>query len=148
MEDIDKAVSLLRQRLGPSLREVAEFRGETTVVLEGEAVVQACRALRPGGVFVATCPAGLWDNLSGRLKLHQDEFHATEFDRRRFEEVAQAGGLTPLRYQRFMFAPVGFLPYLRIPVPPGLAGACDACVRALRVFDFGFVNQLFVARRP
>ncbi|HOO18212.1 MAG TPA: class I SAM-dependent methyltransferase [Phycisphaerae bacterium] len=113
-----------------------------------ELIAQAHRALRPGGVFVATCPAGHWDRLSGRLRLHQDEHHETEFDRHRFAAVAEAGGLVPLRYERFMFAPLGFLPYLRIPVPVGLAEACDGCVRFLRVFEFTFVNQLFVARRP
>jgi SAM-dependent methyltransferase len=108
---------------------------------------QARRALRPGGVLVASCPSGRWDNISGSLKLHEDEYHAGDFDQRRFETLAREGGLESLRYQRFMFAPVGFLPYVRIPVSPGLACSFDAFVRALRIFSFAFVNQLFVARR-
>lgn len=109
---------------------------------------QARRALRPGGLLVASCPSGLWDNISGSLKLHEDEYHAGDFDRRRFETLAREAGLESLRYQRFMFAPVGFLPYLKIPISPGFACRMDAVVRAVRIFSFAFVNQLFVARRP
>ena len=108
---------------------------------------QARRALRPGGLFVASCPSRLWDSISGGLKLHEDEYHEGSFDQRRFEALAREAGLQSLRYQRFMFAPVGFLPYLKIPVSPGFACRFDALVRAMRVFGFMFVNQLFVARR-
>jgi len=47
-----------------------------------------------------------------------------------------------------MFAPVAFLPYLRIPVAPEAALKIDDLVTRFWLFDWLFVNQLFVARRP
>jgi SAM-dependent methyltransferase len=108
---------------------------------------QAHRALRPGGILVATCPAHVWDSISGKLGLLQDEYHEGHFDRARFEACAREAGLAPLVYQRFMFAPAAFLPYLRLPFPPALAGRLDTGIRAIRVLNMLFVNQLFVARR-
>lgn len=109
---------------------------------------QARRALRPGGLFVASCPVEFWDELSGSVGLHPDEHHELAFDRALFERLAREAGLEPVEYRRFMNAPIGFLPYLRIPVSPALAAQVDDALRACRIFDALFVNQLFVARRP
>ena len=109
---------------------------------------EAHRALHPGGLFVATAPSGFWDDLSGFLRLHPEEHHESAIDRSAFEALAEAHGLEPLRYERFMNAPLAFLPYLRVPVSARFAASVDAAVRRLRVFDFCFVNQLFVARKP
>jgi SAM-dependent methyltransferase len=109
--------------------------------------VEAHRALKPGGIFVATCPSGTWDHISGLLRLHPDEHHEKEFDRALFETLAGAAQLRPLEYRRFMFAPVAFLPYLRVPVSPRLQRSVDAAIGALRFLNFGFVNQLFVAQK-
>lgn len=105
-------------------------------------------ALKPGGVFVATCPYPLWDVISGTLRLHKDEHHAKNYTRARFEEFANAGGLTPLRYQRFMLAPVGFLPYLRIVPPISTALAIDAVIAPIPLLNLTMVNQVFAARKP
>ncbi|CAG1004285.1 Ubiquinone biosynthesis O-methyltransferase [Phycisphaerales bacterium] len=105
-------------------------------------------ALRPGGVFVATCPYPVWDQISGALRLHKDEHHAGAFNKSRFEAFAAAGGLEPLKYQRFMLAPVGFLPYLRIPLSPALSLAADRILAPIPVVNLAMVNQVFVARRP
>ncbi len=109
---------------------------------------QASRALRPGGIVVASCPAGTWDTISGALRLHKDEHHEDQIGRESFASLAGAAGLTPVHYRRFMFAPVGFLPYLRVPVSPRFADAIDRVLRPLVVFNPFFVNQLFVARKP
>ena len=109
---------------------------------------QAARALRPGGIVVASCPAGTWDAISGALRLHKDEHHEDQIGREAFASFAAAAGLTTVRYCRFMFAPVGFLPYLRVPVSPRFADAVDRALRPLVVFNPCFVNQLFVARKP
>ena len=82
------------------------------------------------------------------MHLHAEEHHEQAFTRRAFERLAVAAGLEPVIYRRFMCAPIAFLPYLRIPVSPAFALRIDAFLRALRVFEFGFVNQLFVARKP
>lgn len=111
-------------------------------------LAEAHRALRPGGLFVATAPSGFWDALSGFFRLHPDEHHETAITRAVFEALAQATGLEPVLYQRFMNAPLAFLPYLRVPVSARFALRVDAGLRRLRLFDFCFVNQLFVARKP
>jgi NADH-quinone oxidoreductase subunit C len=46
METIDTAVQRLRSELGESVLSVDSFRGETTVSLKGEAVVNAARILK------------------------------------------------------------------------------------------------------
>ncbi len=46
MGKLDEALSVLRATLGEGVREVSEFRGETTVEIDAARVVLACRALR------------------------------------------------------------------------------------------------------
>ncbi|MEM6454936.1 MAG: class I SAM-dependent methyltransferase [Acidobacteriota bacterium] len=107
---------------------------------------QARRALRPGGLLVASCPAPHWDRISGRLGLHRDAYHAGDVDGRRFRQLAREAGLTVLETVPFMWAPVGFLPYLGVAVSPRFAASVDALVRLPHVLDATFVNQRFVAR--
>lgn len=108
---------------------------------------RAYEALKPGGVFVATCPSGMWDRTSGSLGLHKDEHHTGAFDRRRFEQVARAAGLEPKLYRRFMLAPVGVLPYLNIPIGAGTALAIDSLLWRIPIVNLAMVNQVFVAVR-
>lgn len=106
---------------------------------------RAFEALRPGGVFVATCPSGVWDGISGKLGLHKDEHHTGAFSRAKFEEVARAGGLQPRLYRRFMLAPIGVLPYLGIRVSPAFALAIDSAISWIPIVNLAMVNQVFVA---
>jgi NADH-quinone oxidoreductase subunit C len=46
MSVIERAVGRLKENLGEDVHEVREFRGQTTVVLKGEALVEACTMLR------------------------------------------------------------------------------------------------------
>jgi SAM-dependent methyltransferase len=112
------------------------------------AMSEACRALRPGGVFVATCPNPVWDSVSTRLGLLQGECHETPFNRQRLIEVVRKAGLQVSYFEVFMWAPVGFLPYLKIPVPARLSLQVDRVVAASRLLNWSFVNQCVVARKP
>jgi SAM-dependent methyltransferase len=112
------------------------------------AVREAARVLRPGGLFVATCPEPRWDAVATRLGLLEDGQHEADLGRRQLEELVGEAGLELVSYRRFMFAPVGALPYLRAPVSPAASWAIDRAVGALRVLDWAFVNQRVVARRP
>lgn len=112
------------------------------------AVREAARVLRPGGIFVATCPSPRWDDLAIKLGIQQEESHEVKLDRTGMIELAENAGLEVLAFERFMLAPIGFLPYLRIPVSVGTALAIDRAVRRLRVLGFLFVNQVLIARKP
>ena len=65
-----------------------------------------------------------------------------------FRSFAEEGGLTPVRYLRFMNVFTGFLPYLRLPMSPSFGAFLDALIRPIPLSRFAFVNQLFVARNP
>ncbi|MCP4003424.1 MAG: class I SAM-dependent methyltransferase [bacterium] len=113
-----------------------------------DAVREAARMLRPGGLFVATCPNPQWDRIAERIGLLSDDSHESDIDRSVLLELVRGAGLEFVRFERFMCAPVGFLPYLKIPIPAEAALRIDDVLRKLRVFDWLFVNQALVARKP
>lgn len=112
------------------------------------AVFEASAVLRPGGIFVATAPQPFWDHVSTKLGLLDGTAHLCSMSKKRMIGVVEDAGLRLLSYQPFMWAPVGVLPYLRIRVPPGLSLWLDRGVQALRLLNWGFVNQCVVARKP
>ena len=111
------------------------------------AVGEAARVLRPGGLFIATCPEPRWDTLATRFRLLEGGQHEADLDRKSLCRLVVEAGLDLLMYRRFMWAPVAVLPYLHVPVSPGLSLKLDAKIRRLRVFEWLFVNQCVVARR-
>ncbi len=113
-----------------------------------EMAVRVREYLKPGGIFIATCPSPFWDKVSGAVGLHKDEHHTMEFNKQAFTKLALKAGLEPLEYRPFMFAPVGFLPYLKISVPPRLAMRIDALIAPIPILNLMMVNQVFAARRP
>jgi len=112
------------------------------------ALRQALRALKPGGVLVATCPNPLWDHVAGALKMVAEEHHEQELDGKAMQRIAREAGFVDVEFRRFMWAPIGVLPYLKVPVDPALSLKIDRAVARLRAFDFGFVNQCIVAQKP
>lgn len=104
-------------------------------------------ALKPAGLIVATCPSPFWDKISGKLKLHEDEFHAFDFNRDAFFSLATKSGFEALEYRKFMSAPVGFAPYLKIPMSPRFSHLCDRIIGSFFIFNWTFVNQIFVAQK-
>jgi hypothetical protein len=104
--------------------------------------------LRPGGVLVATCPNPIWDDIAGRLRLVADEHHAQSLRGEDMVRLAEAAGFERTEHRPFMFAPVGLLPYLRVPLSPRAALRIDDALRRIRLMRFGFVNQLLIAQRP
>jgi SAM-dependent methyltransferase len=114
----------------------------------GAALGEALRVLEPGGVLVATCPNPLWDRIAGRLGMVADEHHERDMDERALRGLVADAGFIDVEFRRFMWAPVGFLPYLSVPVDAGLSLRIDRAVSRLRALDFGFVNQCVVAQKP
>ena len=109
---------------------------------------QAYKALEPSGLFVASCPNPFWDKLSGLVGLHKEEFHNTDFRWNLFCELSEKNGFEPIKFKPFMFVPYAFLPYLKLPVSVQFAGILDSIILNLKLFNFTFVNQLFIARKP
>lgn len=112
------------------------------------AVREAARMLEPGGLFIATCPEPRWDRIATRTGLLQGGQHEADLGRSELVRLADDAGLELLSYRRFMFAPTGLLPYLRLPLSPAVAWGIDRAVGALGLFGWSFVNQRLVARRP
>ncbi|MDP6631857.1 MAG: methyltransferase domain-containing protein [Kiritimatiellia bacterium] len=112
------------------------------------AMAAAVKKLRPGGIFVATCPNPFWDDLSTRLGLLRGECHESHIGRAEMTTLAEKSGLEVVTFEPFMWAPVGFLPYIAVPVSPRFALSIDRSVRSLRILNWGFVNQCLIARRP
>lgn len=46
MKKVKKAVTLLRKQLGDGVLSVEEFRGQSTIVLKRDVIIQACQILR------------------------------------------------------------------------------------------------------
>jgi 2-polyprenyl-3-methyl-5-hydroxy-6-metoxy-1,4-benzoquinol methylase len=113
-----------------------------------EAVREAASVLRPGGIFVATSPHPFWDKVSTRLGLLKDHQHEIEMSNERFMSFAKDAGLEILTYERFMWAPLSVLPYLKIKISPLFSLKFDRWLAKLIIFNWLFVNQLIVARKP
>lgn len=111
------------------------------------AVREAVRVLRPGGLFVATCPNPFWDAAAQKLGLLRGIHHEADMDKRRLLGVVRAAGLEPAAFRRFMWAPVAVLPYLRVPVPPALSLRIDRAVESVKAFNWTFVNQCVVGQK-
>lgn len=113
-----------------------------------EAVKEATTVLRPGGLFIATCPNPFWDNVSTWLGLLPDKQHAVDMNKVKLIEMVKKAGLKVITYKRFMWAPFSVLPYLKINISPSLSLKLDRIVRALKIFNMFFVNQIIIARKP
>ncbi len=112
------------------------------------ALREAWRALRPGGVLVATAPNPLWDDIAGKLGMVAAEHHEQELDEKALRRIVADAGFVHIEFRRFMWAPVGFLPYLKLDIDPARSLEVDRWVSRLRLLDFGFVNQCIVASKP
>ncbi len=112
------------------------------------AVDEAFRVLKPGGVFVATCPNPFWDELAGKFGLVQDEFHAVEVTGDVLLDLCREAGFSKATFEPFMWVFTGVLPYLGVSLDPELSLEIDAQIRRLKLLDFLFVNQAVVAVKP
>ena len=110
------------------------------------ALKEAVSVLMKDGILIATVPHPRWDQLSVRLGLLEDH-HETRKSGSEWISAFENAGLKVVEFRRFMFAPIGFLHYLRIPISPRLSLFLDNLIRRLRIFDWLFVNRLLVARK-
>ena len=113
-----------------------------------DAVKEASAVLAPGGLFIASSPNPFWDDVSTKLGLLRDEQHEVEMTETFMTTLVADAGLELIRFERFMWSPVAFLPYLKIRVNPSLSLSVDRAVSKLRIFDWLYVNQAIIARKP
>lgn len=113
------------------------------------ALKEAERILKPGGLFIATAPNPFWDRLADLFGMSAfgGEHHEIELNERIFRDLLQK---TDLRYEAFfpfMWAVLGFLPYLKVPISASFAWKTDQVLQRLRFLNWLFVNQCFVATK-
>lgn len=111
------------------------------------ALKEAMRVLRAGGILIATCPHPVWDYVSSNLRLHKDEYHEKRLNKEDILKLLRVTGFDIVKYQRFMWAPLGFLLYLRIPVSAEFSLKFDNTISKLKVFDWLFVNQCVIGKK-
>ena len=112
------------------------------------AVKEASRILKQGGLFIATSPMPFWDHLSIRSGLLAEDHHLCDISPTYFRCLIKGTpSLKLMLYGKFMWAPIGILPYFRIMFPPSLAFKIDTFIASLKVLNFLFVNQLVVAKK-
>ncbi|MFU8803949.1 MAG: class I SAM-dependent DNA methyltransferase [Bradymonadaceae bacterium] len=109
---------------------------------------EAFRILRPGGVFVATCPNPFWDQVAGFAGLVKDEHHEQPVDMRFLANLAQTAGFESITTRPFMWVVTGFLPYLGVDLDPVLSLRVDEVIEKVKPLHFSFVNQTLIARKP
>lgn len=112
-----------------------------------DAVREAYRVLRPGGLFIATCPVPFWDHISSKLGLLKEDHHETRMSRGHMRKIVKDAGLDIAGYRKFMWAPTAFLPYLRVPISPKLSLKWDRWIGSTGLFNWLFVNQILIARK-
>jgi len=112
------------------------------------ALGEATRILRPGGVFIASCPDPAWDTISTKLGLLKGEHHESHLGMSEMTNLVTESGMELRAYWRFMFSPIAFLPYLKIPVPVSPALAIDSVIRAIPLTGKLFVNQAAIGVKP
>jgi 2-polyprenyl-3-methyl-5-hydroxy-6-metoxy-1,4-benzoquinol methylase len=105
------------------------------------------RKLKPNGVFVATCPHPVWDDVAGRMALLPKETHLHEMTRERLETVGRIVG--QVEYEPFMLAFTGALPYIGISMSPQASTTLDRWISRLPLpfVRHLFVNQVVVATK-
>jgi len=111
-------------------------------------LAEGLRVLKPGGIFIATCPVPFWDHRSGSLGLHKDEYHAWDMRKQQLTQLLRAAGFSQIHYGRFMWAPVSFLLYLYISISPKLSVSIDRLISKVLLLNWLFVNQYAVGQKP
>ncbi len=109
---------------------------------------EACRVLKPEGLFIATSPVPAWDHISNKLGLLKEDHHEIEMSRQLMTRIVNDAEFDLLEYRRFMWAPISFLPYLHIPIPAMFSIKCDRWIETVRILNWLFVNQVVIARKP
>lgn len=116
--------------------------------IPSDSLREAYKILKPGGLFVATCPVPFWDDISNKLGLLKEDHHETDMHKQIMFNIVEEAGFSLLRYRKFMWAPTSFLPYFNIPISAKFSIRCDRLAESAKVLSWLFVNQIVIARKP
>lgn len=99
-------------------------------------IKEATRILRPGGLLVMTAPDPFWEHIATMVGHLADEQHQEVPNLKRLSSLAEGGGLTVQKAQKFMLSPVGM---------PG-EFVIEKLARKIGL-SFLMANQLVVAKK-
>ncbi len=112
------------------------------------AISEAARILKLGGILVATSPVPFWDHLAVKTGMLKEDHHECDMHPRKFKNfICEEKSLELIDYRRFMFAPIGVLPYFGIQPSPAASLKIDRIFHFLPFSKWLFVNQIVIARR-
>lgn len=157
-EELVKSYNILSQNINITIGDITRplfFKEEIFDVVSALAVLEhvnnpmitiaeSYKLLKSGGVFIATCPVPIWDSISTSIGLLEGDQHETSLDKKYLVKMLKRVGFKKIIYNKFMFAPISFLPYLNIKVSPEIALSIDQVLYSLKILDWLFVNQLVV----
>jgi len=113
-----------------------------------QSIREAYECLKPGGLFIATSPSPLWDDIASALCLLKEDQHEIEMTKDRMILFPRQAGFEVIKYSKFMWTPIAILPYLKFTISPSFALKVDNIVDKLKIFNWLFVNQVVIARKP
>lgn len=111
------------------------------------AIKEAYNVLKSGGIFIATSPRPFWDYLSTKLRLLRKEQHEIEMSKKIIINFFKNAGFQYIIFDKFMWAPISFLPYMKIPVSPSFSLKIDSTIKKIYIFNWLFVNQIAIGRK-
>ncbi len=104
-------------------------------------------ALDDGGIFVATSPSPVWDNVAGALGMVADEHHTVEVTLDLMKEWAREVGFRKISTKPFMWVATGTLAYAGLGPDPATSLAIDRVLSKIPGSKNLFVNQMLVAQK-
>lgn len=110
-------------------------------------VQNAFDVLDDGGIFVATSPSPVWDNIAGALGMVADEHHTVEVTLDLMKEWAREVGFRKITTQPFMWVATGTLAYAGLAPDPAVSLKIDRLISRIPGARNVFVNQILVAQK-
>jgi len=141
-------VTVLKDLLPPGKADVVS----ALAILEhlqspDKAIEGAHYLLKDGGTFVATCPNPFWDKVACFFGLLKDGDHETDMTAQVMSDLLKKHGFKDVKFEKFMWAPTSFLPYLHIPISTEQSMRADSLFQNVPLANLLFVNQVIVGTR-
>jgi 2-polyprenyl-3-methyl-5-hydroxy-6-metoxy-1,4-benzoquinol methylase len=107
----------------------------------------AVKMLKNNGLFIATCPVPFWDFAAQMAGFLEKDQHESNMNKKKMLAIIKNSGLELIEYKKFMWAPLSFLPYLKINLSIKLSFVIDRFIEQLKVLNWLFVNQFVIGKK-